>query len=415
MGKGFPFLSGLLLLGVVISPVFAVEDITPSWDLQSGARLEMVRTARVRMLRNNIPVKQYEERNIIDLTCDRKETSGSHVNGLFRVYVRSAGEAVFLQEREYPVDFTISGNGRYLVPSGQFMPNLRHIPSFPEKPIREGESWTGEGELILDTFSRPFKLLFPVTYTLLAVQDRDGKKTAIISYNYMIEKILADPGYPADFPVKIAGQNVGNILWNLDDKTPSAIRDSYRMAFFFTRGDGGFEKLEFVMSIDTDPRIYPPVSQDEKLKARDELKKILPEGSGMDVDLDRRGLVIRMGEILFDFDSDKLKDEARTNLDRLLEVIRQKYPDRELLVEGHTDSTGSEAYNNDLSKRRARSVAGYMGGKIPHDRLSYRGYGAGQPMADNATPEGRKKNRRVEIIIKLNGEKQEAPATDTGK
>ena len=415
MGKGFPLVVALLVHLVSISPAISAEEATPKWELAPGSRLEMVRTARVKMLRNNVPVKHYEERNIIDLTCDSKVSTGSHVQGLFRVYVRAAGETVFMQEKEYPSEFIIAPDGKYLVPQGMFMPNLRHIPSFGKETIHTGDSWTGDGELILDTFSRAFKLMFPVNYTLLAVQERDGKKTAIISYNYSIEKILTEPGYPDDFPLKISGQNVGNIFWNLDDNCPASIRDTYRMAFFFAQGDGGIEKLEFVMSIDTDPRVYAPVTQDEKLKARDELKKALPENSGMDVDLDKRGLVVRMGEILFDFDSDRLKDLARDNLERLLEVIRQKYPDRELLVEGHTDSTGTESYNYDLSMRRARSVAGYMGGKIPHDRLSYKGYGPARPMADNATPEGRKKNRRVEIIIKLNGEKQETPSPVPGK
>ena len=81
--------------------------------------------------------------------------------------------------------------------------------------------------------------------------------------------------------------------------------------------------------------------------------------------------------------------------------IRKKYPDREIIVEGHTDNTGDKQYNQGLSDRRAASVAEYLKKGVGHDKLSYKGYGSEKPISDNATKEGQAKNRRVEIIIKL--------------
>ena len=105
---------------------------------------------------------------------------------------------------------------------------------------------------------------------------------------------------------------------------------------------------------------------------------------------------------LFDFDSAALRKDTKSTLDLLVDTIKKKYTDREIIVEGHTDSTGDAKYNQTLSDRRAESVARYLSKGVGHDKFSYRGVAADKPISDNATEEGRRKNRRVEIVIKLN-------------
>ena len=87
----------------------------------------------------------------------------------------------------------------------------------------------------------------------------------------------------------------------------------------------------------------------------------------------------------------------------LNEVVKlmQEYPDNNILIEGHTDSYGSDAYNKRLSEKRAQSVYDMLVSKYSVDskRLSAIGYGEEKPMADNKTAAGREQNRRVEIII----------------
>ena len=106
--------------------------------------------------------------------------------------------------------------------------------------------------------------------------------------------------------------------------------------------------------------------------------------------------------MLFDFDSYALKKDTEEKLRQIADIIKKKYPDREIIVEGHTDNIGEKDYNYSLSEKRAKTVAEYLKGKLGHDKFSYKGYGSQNPLADNSTEEGRKKNRRVEIIIKLN-------------
>lgn len=112
-----------------------------------------------------------------------------------------------------------------------------------------------------------------------------------------------------------------------------------------------------------------------------------------------RGLVVTLGDLLFETGRADLKGGATSNLDKLV-VFLSEYPDRTVLIEGHTDNVGSDDFNYDLSKRRAESVRSYLAGRgVEGSRLSSAGLGEGSPIAGNDTATGRQQNRRVEIII----------------
>lgn len=105
-------------------------------------------------------------------------------------------------------------------------------------------------------------------------------------------------------------------------------------------------------------------------------------------------------EVLFDFDRADIKPEFRPALDEVSRILNQD-PRSRVLVVGHTDNVGSDAYNMNLSQRRAQSVVGYLGSRgVDQQRLSAVGRGFHEPRASNATPEGRAQNRRVELFIR---------------
>jgi outer membrane protein OmpA-like peptidoglycan-associated protein len=162
------------------------------------------------------------------------------------------------------------------------------------------------------------------------------------------------------------------------------------------------KSVGFEMQIVTKHKLYAKVTEQQKEQQKEDLKKELPEDEGIDVDIEKRGLVIRMGEILFDFDSFNLRNGTYATLDKIIDVLKRKYRNREIIVEGHTDNIGTKEYNNKLSLKRAQKVAEYLKKQLKHDKLSFRGLGSSKPMADNNKKIGRQKNRRVEIIIKLN-------------
>jgi outer membrane protein OmpA-like peptidoglycan-associated protein len=112
-------------------------------------------------------------------------------------------------------------------------------------------------------------------------------------------------------------------------------------------------------------------------------------------------------DVLFDFDKATIKSEAAGALHNVAELIKDKGKGRSVRIDGYTDSKGSDAYNQKLSERRADSVKQWLAQKedLPQAKMTTQGFGAKKPVAPNAKsdgsddPEGRQKNRRVEIVL----------------
>ena len=120
-----------------------------------------------------------------------------------------------------------------------------------------------------------------------------------------------------------------------------------------------------------------------------------------------QGIVINLPEnILFDFDKSEIKPEAEPTLKKISDLLAF-YKDSPMQINGHTDNKGSDEYNQKLSERRAEAVKKYLSEKfsVADSRLKAKGFGESKPIAENAkpdgtdNPEGRQKNRRVEVII----------------
>jgi outer membrane protein OmpA-like peptidoglycan-associated protein len=112
-----------------------------------------------------------------------------------------------------------------------------------------------------------------------------------------------------------------------------------------------------------------------------------------------RGLVVNMPDVLFDFNKYTLKPAARERLARVSGIVLA-YPDLKLEIEGHTDSIGSEQYNQTLSEKRAATVRDYLvSSGVSIANVAARGLGKSDPVADNSSAAGRKLNRRVEMIV----------------
>jgi outer membrane protein OmpA-like peptidoglycan-associated protein len=129
--------------------------------------------------------------------------------------------------------------------------------------------------------------------------------------------------------------------------------------------------------------------------------KPTPEKLGIDIKKTPKGTKLTVPErVLFDFNAFILKPEAKDALSAVGDIIRET-PAKKIVVTGHTDNVGSESYNMRLSLQRAQSVADYLiyCEKVDPRLFEIVGKGESEPIADNATEEGRAKNRRVEIEL----------------
>ena len=135
-------------------------------------------------------------------------------------------------------------------------------------------------------------------------------------------------------------------------------------------------------------------------KQAEEIKEAVPDANVQRVG---EGITVEFSSaVLFALNKSNLSDEARTNLDKLVTVLNT-YPDTNIEVQGHTDDSGTEAYNQTLSEKRAAAVSDYLATKsIAAGRITTKGYGELAPKYDNATADGKTGNRRVEFVITAN-------------
>lgn len=142
-----------------------------------------------------------------------------------------------------------------------------------------------------------------------------------------------------------------------------------------------------------------------------EIKNTVPDAK---VERVGEGIVVEFSSnVLFGFDSSNLSADAKTNLDKLVKILNV-YPDTDIEVQGHTDSKGSQSYNQNLSEKRAGAVSGYLYTKgILNTRIRTKGFGENMPKYDNNTEDGRSQNRRVEFLITANDKMKAEAAKET--
>lgn len=141
------------------------------------------------------------------------------------------------------------------------------------------------------------------------------------------------------------------------------------------------------------------MSSDKAAEARREAEELRLQMEAMQAEQTDRGMVLTLGDVLFDLNRAELKSSGEATVERLAEFMRE-YEDRRVRVEGYTDSTGAASYNQELSERRAESVRDALVSMgISRDRVETKGFGEEFPVASNDTSGGRQQNRRVEIVI----------------
>jgi outer membrane protein OmpA-like peptidoglycan-associated protein len=140
-------------------------------------------------------------------------------------------------------------------------------------------------------------------------------------------------------------------------------------------------------------------SRQEALAAKAEAEDMQRQLAELQAKQTERGMVLTLGDVLFDTGASSLKPGANAVMDRVSSFM-QKNPDTKVMIEGHTDSQGSDEYNEDLSRRRAMAVQDALASRgVDRARVETVGRGEGAPVASNDSSAGRQQNRRVEIVF----------------
>ena len=152
----------------------------------------------------------------------------------------------------------------------------------------------------------------------------------------------------------------------------------------------------------------------ETERARAETEQLRQEIENLQARQTERGILLTFGNVFFETDRAELKPGAELAAGKLADFLRE-HPDRQIPIEGRTDSRGSEEYNQRLSQQRADVVARALQARgLDTERMILRGLGENYPIAPNTTPTGRQQNRRVEIVIQNPGQAGGRGGTTSG-
>ncbi len=314
---------------------------------------------------------------------------------------REGAVSIYELSQEYDSVFRRSTRGEYDIASIYYMPVVRQVPFFPQGDVKQGESWIAEGHEVHDLrkgygIPEPFRFPIRVNYRYLGEGLYKGQPADLIEMNYTISY---RPGsYYERFPLypkRISGFSSQLLYWNSRKGQPFAYEENFSILFDLSNGDSyefvGVAKAELTES-----------SSMDKESVKDDLEKQIADDKIPDtqVRVGEKGVIISMEDIRFQADSVDLLDGEMDKVLKIAEILK-RYPERDILVSGHTALAGTAEGRQTLSLERAKKVASLLKEilGIEDKRLMVEGKGATEPIAPNNTVEGMRKNRRVEITI----------------
>jgi outer membrane protein OmpA-like peptidoglycan-associated protein len=371
---------------------------------QKGDRYRILSTVHEDVYVNNRLSHQAEIRNRIAVEVTEETEGRGHHKAVFQTSERAlssvnAADKSFQWAREYESEFERDRLGRMSIDKKYYMPVVRDVPVFPGKDIKVGETWTYEGHEMHDFrdsfgIEEPYHIPFTANYKYLGEREWKGKSYPAFSVNY---QVLLQPRAVRGkiWPRRIQGESEQIVYWDSGQGQPVAYNETFSYTFELSNGS----KIEYRGSAEAEI-IESERMDKEKIteEIADEIDRLgITDVSVRAVD---EGITITLDFIQFQADTAIMLPGEREKLDQIVDILK-RYPDRDILVGGHTALAGNAAGRQKLSAERAAVIADYVISKEARtpDRVVVRGFGAEKPVADNKTEEGRHKNRRVEITI----------------
>ncbi len=392
----------VLLLAVMVLLPAGVGAKEFTFEYKPGLQYKILSQVEEKVYMNGRFNHEADILNRISVEVVNTRNGSGKLEGTFITSERLQGSTtVYEVDNTYRSVYWRDEKGRYEIDPSYYMPVVRNVPIFPEGDIEVGDTWQRSGVEAHDLrrgygISDPFRIPFQAQYQYLGTEDWEGMTYDVISVQYTVDHQTSD--YYSRFslyPESISGYSDQLLYWDNEKGRLHRYREEFSMVFSLSNGDvyrfEGAAEAEITESLPMD-----------KERVAEEVKKGIDEGGVKDtqVQVDEEGVTINVEDVRFAPDSARLQPSEEDKLDRIAEILN-KYPDRNLRVTGHTALAGTREGRMELSVERARAVASYLiekGVREPQE-IVVEGKGAQEPVASNETPEGMRKNRRVEITI----------------
>lgn len=305
---------------------------------------------------------------------------------------------------EYKSIFARDVHGKYSIDDNFFMPTVRDVPVFPDYPVKPGDTWQSEGHEAHDlrrTFNihKPFIVPFVADYEYVEdYTDSEGNEFEVIQifYKLYFESPSTGRSYNqnAMTPHITSGYSNQLIYWDNERGCIDHYSEEFRIMIETVYGD----QIVFTGTA------HAEVTEFERVATKENLEKITDivselELANVDVKKSDRGITISIENIQFLPDSSVLMPEEEEKLAHIAEILKGFKND--LLITGHCAARGTIKNQQIISEERAQAVARYLSElevRSP-ECIFTQGKGAQEPVASNATEQGRARNRRVEITI----------------
>ena len=394
----------LFLAGAVLVAIAPLHAETFRFVYTKGEKYRILSTVTENILQNGVLTNKADILNrITAVVTDVRGNSGFH-EMVFNTSTRNIDSVgPYEWSEDYASEFWRDGRGVYDIAESFFMPVVQGVPTFPEGDVAVGETWAAPAVESHD-FRRNFGIesvfRFPITvnYTYLRNEARNGIECAVFAISYTVfYKVPAPSRLTELYPARITASSQQTLWWDRAKKQPYYVEEKFD--FIFTLAGG--TEVEFIGEshgelIEAQPLDREKVARDIQNEIQ---KQKIPDAS---VRADEKGVTITVDNINFAPNSDTLLPAEKEKLARIAQIIKT-YPDRDILITGHTAAVGgyTEAQHQELSEDRARAVGDYLlsiGARKP-EAMTVKGMGKRAPIADNSSEAGRMKNRRVEITI----------------